>query len=671
VSGTGNHAADAADFGGTLPSGTVNFAAGQPFEFLMINVSGDVDVEATEEFVVTLSNPVGAPIATATAAGTIVTDDFAASEALVNNFSQISGAAHAIDSGQAIAQAFTTDHREWIFRTLDLQLAASGGSVEIELRADNAGAPGSILETLPLSVNNGTSLGPLSVTSTGLPLLAANTQYWIVIRGTVGQIAAAEVFGTGHFGVGTVGALKRAATYPTFDAAESTFLLMKVNASPIVPPATATFAVAPGIGAVDSEGNSSLKLNFFTVTRSGDTSGAMSVDYAVTGSGANPTDAADFGGTLPSGTVSFAAGQTSRNVDASNTGDRLVELDETFTVTLTNPTAGTAIATATASGTIQNDDTATVSVVSNGNVTEGNSGTKTIGFTVKLDEVAALPPFTPTIDRDLTVNVSTLNGTASAGSDFAAALNQPVTIPAGQTSATFTVTINGDTGVEADENFSVVLSAPTAAGRSVTIGTGSATASILNDDSSVAITATSADKPEGNSGNTAFTFTVTRAGDTSAAGTVDFAVNGTAINGVDFQGGSLPGGTVSFAAAETSRIVTVGVNGDTAVESDEAFTVTLSNPSGNATIGTASAIGTIRNDDHPPARLVLLGVSTTVDLELLGAPNTDYVIEFSVDLGGWSPLPTPTVTTDGSGVVIVTDPAATEPMRFYRARTAP
>ena len=144
-----------------------------------------------------------------------------------------------------------------------------------------------------------------------------------------------------------------------------------------------------------------------------------------------------------------------------------------------------------------------------------------------------------------------------------------------------------------------------------------------------------------------------------------------AINGVDFQGGSLPGGTVSFAAAETSRIVTVGVNGDTAVESDEAFTVTLSNPSGNATIGTASAIGTIRNDDHPPARLVLLGVSTTVDLELLGAPNTDYVIEFSVDLGGWSPLPTPTVTTDGSGVVIVTDPAATEPMRFYRARTAP
>ena len=65
----------------------------------------------------------------------------------------------------------------------------------------------------------------------------------------------------------------------------------------------------------------------------------------------------------------------------------------------------------------------------------------------------------------------------------------------------------------------------------------------------------------------------------------------------DFVGGALPSGTVSFAAGETSKTIAVNVSGDTVVESDEGFTVTLSNPSTEATLGTASAIGMIRNDD--------------------------------------------------------------------------
>ncbi|MHB8900330.1 MAG: Calx-beta domain-containing protein, partial [Thermoguttaceae bacterium] len=64
----------------------------------------------------------------------------------------------------------------------------------------------------------------------------------------------------------------------------------------------------------------------------------------------------------------------------------------------------------------------------------------------------------------------------------------------------------------------------------------------------------------------------------------------------DFAGGTLPSGSLTFNAAETSKVVTVNVNGDTAVEPDEAFTVTLSGPVG-ATITTASAAGSIVNDD--------------------------------------------------------------------------
>lgn len=111
----------------------------------------------------------------------------------------------------------------------------------------------------------------------------------------------------------------------------------------------------------------------------------------------------------------------------------------------------------------------------------------------------------------------------------------------------------------------------------------------------LAIAPTDAVKAEGDAGNTSFTFTITRTGDTTGATSVDFAVSGDA-DAADF-GGTLPSGTVNFAANDTSQVVTVNVSGDTDSETDESFTVTLSNPTGGATITTATANGTIQNDD--------------------------------------------------------------------------
>ncbi|NJK38594.1 MAG: ExeM/NucH family extracellular endonuclease [Oscillatoriales cyanobacterium RM2_1_1] len=112
----------------------------------------------------------------------------------------------------------------------------------------------------------------------------------------------------------------------------------------------------------------------------------------------------------------------------------------------------------------------------------------------------------------------------------------------------------------------------------------------------LAIAATDANKAEGDLGVTPFTFTITRSGDSAGATSVDFAVTGNTADAVDF-GGAFPAGTLNFAAGETSQVVTVNVSGDTDPEPDEAFTVTLSNPSGSATITTATANGTIQNDD--------------------------------------------------------------------------
>ena len=113
--------------------------------------------------------------------------------------------------------------------------------------------------------------------------------------------------------------------------------------------------------------------------------------------------------------------------------------------------------------------------------------------------------------------------------------------------------------------------------------------------STLSIAATNATLSEGNSGSTAFTFTVTRAGSTTGVASVAWAVLGSGANpasSTDFTGGVLPSGTVTFAAGQTSATITVNVAGDTTYESDEGFSVTLSNPSG-ATLGTSSASSSI------------------------------------------------------------------------------
>lgn len=108
---------------------------------------------------------------------------------------------------------------------------------------------------------------------------------------------------------------------------------------------------------------------------------------------------------------------------------------------------------------------------------------------------------------------------------------------------------------------------------------------------------------EGASGTTNFVFDVTRQILTTGTTTVDWAVTGTGANpatAADFTGGVFPSGTVTFNAGDTIQQITVGVVADSTSEPDESFIVTLSNPSGGATIGTATSTGLIYNDDHIP-----------------------------------------------------------------------
>jgi RHS repeat-associated protein len=123
--------------------------------------------------------------------------------------------------------------------------------------------------------------------------------------------------------------------------------------------------------------------------------------------------------------------------------------------------------------------------------------------------------------------------------------------------------------------------------------------------------------PEGNSGSSPVTFTITRSGTINVASSIDYALAGTATNTTDYNidtiGGGISGtgitGTVNFTANETSKTLKINVSGDVLVEPDETILVTLSNPSVTtqpSSITTATATTTIQNDDAP----IPTGIST-------------------------------------------------------------
>jgi aryl-phospho-beta-D-glucosidase BglC (GH1 family) len=215
-----------------------------------------------------------------------------------------------------------------------------------------------------------------------------------------------------------------------------------------------------------TEGNSGTAALTFTVKLSAASTGAITVAYAT--SDQTATAGSDY--LAASGTLTFAAGQTQKTVTVQINGDTVYEPDETFLFNLSSPTGAT-LGRGQAVGKILNDDAAPVVPVASINdvtVTEGNSGTKVATFTLTLSQPAS---------QTVTVAYATSNGTATAGSDYQA-VSGSVTFAPGVTAQTISVTIFGDTVVEANETFSVLLSNPVNATLSTSKGTGT----IVDDD---------------------------------------------------------------------------------------------------------------------------------------------------------------------------------------------
>ena len=121
-------------------------------------------------------------------------------------------------------------------------------------------------------------------------------------------------------------------------------------------------------------------------------------------------------------------------------------------------------------------------------------------------------------------------------------------------------------------------------------------------------------REEGNSGETEFAFTVTLSTATNVDVSVRFATqdNG-AESGSDYIAAS---GTLIIPAGQTAGTIRVAVHGDKTIESDEDFSITLSDVV-NATITNVRAVGSILNDDFPPT--LQLTAASNIISEAAGA----------------------------------------------------
>ena len=291
--------------------------------------------------------------------------------------------------------------------------------------------------------------------------------------------------------------------------------------------------------------------------------------------------------------LTLDAGASSGTIAIPTLDDMVLDRGETLSVTLTNASTSAGTVTvgspAAAETTIADAGTETVSVTAGGAVTEGLAA----AFTVELSGA---------VSSSVTLNWSTSDVTATAGSDYTAVSSGTVTFGAGSTaSQTLTVTTLGDSLAEAEETFMVTLTGSNLPA-GVSLGTATATGTITDDE---ALTVSVAGPLTVVEGNTA-TFTVSVAGGTSTAPVVvTYTVGGTATaGGTDY---TAPGVMLTLDAGASSGTIAIPTTADAVLDPNETLSVTLTNAStsaGTVTVGSpAAAAATIADADQNEAPL--------------------------------------------------------------------
>ena len=537
--------AGAASF--TATTGTVTFGAGSATATVTIDPIVDATAEPDETTVLTLTAGAGYNVATAGAVtGTIIDDDTSVTLA-------IAPATVTEDGAGTMVYTFTRTGNTAAALTVNFNV---GGTAAIGTDYTQTGAASFTATTGTVTFAAGSAVATVTLDPSVDTIVESDETTLLTLAAGAG------------YGIGTAGAVSGTITNDDTDI---------------------SVAVAPASVTEDGAGNL-----VYTFTRSGVTTGALTVNFSVGGTASFATDytqtgAATFSATT--GTVTFAAGATTATVTIDPTADSITESDETALLTITAGT-GYNIAGTAATGTIANDDSTVSVTVSPSSVAEDGATNLVYTFTR-----------TGLLTSPLTVDF-TVGGNATFNTDYtqsgAATFTGSagtVTFAANSATATITIDPTADTTAESDETAVLTLAA---SGTGYTSSGPAATGTIANDDTVVTLTIAPSTVTEDGAGTLVYTFT--RTGPTTSALTVNFNVAGTAAFGTDYaQAGAATfaasTGTVTIAAGSATATVTLDPTADATVESDETTLLTLAAGAGYG-IGTVAAVtGTITNDD--------------------------------------------------------------------------
>ncbi|QMS87191.1 DUF4347 domain-containing protein [Nostoc edaphicum CCNP1411] len=552
--------------GGTASSGTLNFGVGETTKTITLDVLGDYTVELDENIIVTLSNPnlttapTSSTVTTSSAQVDIINDDFS-KPTLINEI--------------LFDPPSTDSPKEYIELRGTFAATLEAGTYLVGIEGDSGNNPGNVQDIFDLS---GKQFG----TNGLLVLLQKGSTY-------VAKPGANVINNTGSgagWGNGASSSIGHTGSTTDIESGSVSFFLIQTNTAPTLSNDIDSNNDGIADGTVYSNWT---VLDSVSVLDGGTTDKAYGSIVFQKGSGGSvPTNATVVN-------TSFTAGYVGRSGDTIGSTDS-DWVASVVTGTAPNLTLGTVANTSPGSFASQalnhigdtnfapaaNVDYA-ISPASQ-TVTEGNSGSKTVTFTV-----------TRSGDTGVATSVNyVLNGTATFSSDYNSIKVAGVTgsssgiikFAAGETTKAITLNVVGDKVTEADETINLNLSYP-----NQTVAIAPATITIVNDDNAPTISIADKSGKE-DSGNLVFTVKLSNASNDVI--TVDYNTsNDTAIAGVDYTPLT---GTLTFNPGVISQTITVPILDDFIDESTEQFFVNLTNPT-NASISDNQASGKITNDD--------------------------------------------------------------------------
>lgn len=536
------------------PVGTVTFGAGNSTATVTVDPTPDLLVEADETVIFTVTSGAGYNVGSpASATGTITNDDADVSATVAPGSATEDGATN-------LVYTFTRTGFNLVPVTVNFSVAGTAVFSEPDYSQTGAATFTDTSGTVVLGV--GATTATVTIDPSADTTVEPDETVILTVTAGVG------------YNVGSP------------DSATGTITNDDTDVS---------VAVSPG--SVAEDGATDL---VYTFTRNGVTSGALTVNFSVSGSAVfsepdyTQTGAATYSDT--SGTVVFGAGASTATVTVDPSADTTVEPDETVVLTVAAGAGYNVASPTSATGTITNDDTDVSVAVSPASVAE--DGATNLVYTFTRNGVTS---------GAVTVNFS-VGGTASFGAspnDYTqtgatsfTSTSGTVTFGAGNSTAAVTVNPETDTIIETDET--VILTVTAGTGYNVS-SPSSATGTITNDDADVSVAVSPASVTEDGVTNLVYTFT--RTGFTAGALTVNFSVGGTAsFTEPDYtQTGATTytatTGSVTFAPGSPTAMVTVDPETDTTAEADETVIITLTPGASYNAVSPASATGTILNDD--------------------------------------------------------------------------